>query len=612
MRFCDCFHTILDVYFSHAKNVLHCSFDPRSILFMKYRGIFLFILFLLPSAFIFGSSDSLVYSFSFSDTTKYDKTLTADVDMKSEPGSIILSLGNTKNLARSAVFTPVYFGSLPPSEAGPDIPDTAKMNASNLGDGNYFTFLEFPSGPSSNQGSLIKVDLRATRTISRIVLVNLFNAATSYRTRPRAFTFYAGLDSNSLSRIYQEQDNVDTVSTQYVVNIADIQPIRYIRMSLDRLDPNQSTIISEMQIYGEGFVPEGSYVSKIDSIAGGAANFASVYIDADFDIGTSVSVQMRTGSTSIIDSAHWSGWSEPLVFSSSSSALAGALLNVKEPRRYFQYKINLLTSDVGTPKVRGIKFTYQNTLVADSAYAVISPQEVQVLKTVTLTYSINTNFSATSIGIDTIKLFTPSPSIVQNVMVDGGAVPYSTTITPDVVVLGFQNTINGASTIDIMLSTRLIQNGTFRSEIINKISPWNPQNVEPRKTALGDGWNVYTVGVTPTPLVDVKISPNPFTPNGDGKNDAAIIDFAVSKIEKEKPLRIFVYDFSGRKIRTITDRTTGVNPFFGDPRTGGNGFLWDGKDDEGKRVLPGVYLVQVSLDVDNGGQFITKSVVVAY
>jgi hypothetical protein len=612
MRFCDCFHTILNVYFSHAKNVLHLSFDPRSIFFMKYRGIFLFVIFLSPSVSTFASSDSLVYSFNFSDTTKYDQTLTTDVDMKSEPGSIILSLGNTKNLARTASFSSLYLGSLPPSDAGPDKPDTAKMNANNLGDGNYFTYLEFPSGPSSNQGSLIKVDLRANRKISRIVLVNLFNAATSYRFRPRAFTFYAGLDSNSLSRIYQEQDNVDTVSTQYVVNIADIQPIRYLRMSLDRLDANQSTIISEMQIYGEGYVPEGSYVSKIDSIPGGAANFASVYLDADFDVGSRISFQMRTGSTKTIDTIHWSGWSDPIVFTTSQNASSGALLNVQEPRKYFQYKITLLTSDVGTPKVKGIKFVYQNSLIADSAFAVISPQEVQVLKTVSLTYSISTNFTAASIGIDTIKIFTPSPSIVEKIMVDSSTAQYSSITFPEEIVIGFPNTITTASTIDITLKTRLIQNGLFRSEIINKTSPWNPQNVEPRKTTFGDGWSVYTVGVTPTPLVDVKISPNPFTPNGDGKNDAAIIDFAVSKLEKAKPLRIFVFDFSGRKIRTIADIATGVNPFFGDPRTGGKGFLWDGKDDNGKLVLPGVYLVQVSLDVDNGGQFITKSVVVAY
>jgi hypothetical protein len=47
----------------------------------------------------FSSGDSLVYSFVFSDTTKYDPLLSGDIDLKTEAGKISLAPGDAKNLA---------------------------------------------------------------------------------------------------------------------------------------------------------------------------------------------------------------------------------------------------------------------------------------------------------------------------------------------------------------------------------------------------------------------------------------------------------------------------------------------------------------------------------
>ncbi|MEW6062475.1 MAG: hypothetical protein AB1600_11105, partial [Bacteroidota bacterium] len=63
-----------------------------------YRCLLLFAVLSAPTALVYSSSDSLIYSFSFSDTTRYDRGLTADIDLKTEPGKIILASGATKNL----------------------------------------------------------------------------------------------------------------------------------------------------------------------------------------------------------------------------------------------------------------------------------------------------------------------------------------------------------------------------------------------------------------------------------------------------------------------------------------------------------------------------------
>ena len=613
LKFKNCISIIPTLYFNTSlMKIINLAIPTCS------RQIMIrYSLSLLAFLFIFSTSssalllDSLKFTQSFSDTSKKDGTLSVDIDLKSQPGNIILALGATKNLGRLARFSATYLGSYPPSSSDPTKPDTGKINPNNLGDGSFFTFIEFPTEPTPNTGSFIKVDLRSTRQINSVVLVNLFNNATTYRTRPLAFSLFSGLDSNSLSRVYQEPDNVDTTAARYTMNIADIRPIRYLRLSIDRVAAKTSTIISEIQIFGEGYVPEGAYVSKVDSFAN-HVNFARVYADADFDDESSISIQMRTGPTKTVDSTRWSNWSAPIYFNSTAEAAAGGPLRLKEPRKYFQYRINLFTSNVGTPKVRGFSFTYQTSLVADSTSARIDPREISAFEKTTLTYTVEANLSANSLGVDTVKIYTPSPSSVQSVSVNGSAVNYSAIASPDKIVIGFQNTIISSSVIDVKFTTKLISSGSFPSDIISKAAVWNPQNVDPTKTTTGDGWNISTSGVSPTSLVSVRVDPNPFTPNGDGKNDETVIDFAIANVEKTKTLRLDIFDLLGKKIRTISELRTGINPFYGDPRKGGKGILWDGKNDEGKIVPPGVYLLQISIDTDNGGEFLTKTVVVSY
>ncbi len=550
------------------------------------------------------SSDSLVYSITdFSDSTKRDIQQTTDVDLDTAPSSIVLASGDTKDLALGALFSMRYTGAFPQTTT--HTLDTAKMNPNKLGDDNLFTIVSLPPG---NVGSTITIDLQAFRRINRIQVAVLGGFGTSLNQRPRAFSYYAGVDSNSLGKIYQELDNQDSIHTAYLS-----QPViaRYVMFQLDKQTTTDFTVISEIRIYGEGYVSEGTFTSAVDTSFGGKVNFGPVYVDADFDNATSVSIEMRSGNTPIIDST-WSSWSPPVEFFSAEAAEEGTLLEVKEPRRNFQYRLRLFTSDVGTPKVKGVKFVYQKNLVADSTDAFITPSDVPVLSPATLKYSIVASFSQSSLGVDTVKIRSPGPAVVRSVASNGVAIPYTFLPAPDQMTIIFPQAIVTSSTLDITFTTKLIQPASFPAEIISKNASWNPQYVDPRKTSSGDAWLVTTSGVPANILVGVQISPNPFTPNGDGKNDAAVIDFSIANIETPKTLSIFIFDLTGKKIRTIVSMPTGANPFFGDPRSGGKGFLWDGKDDNGKFVLPGVYIVQLAVNVDNGGQFATKTVVVAY
>ena len=104
---------------------------------------------------------------------------------------------------------------------------------------------------------------------------------------------------------------------------------------------------------------------------------------------------------------------------------------------------------------------------------------------------------------------------------------------------------------------------------------------------------------------DIAIAPNPFTPNGDGINETAEIDFALFRVQAARPLTIHLYTLAGRRVRQLVGLATG----------GPQKFRWDGKDEAGQVVPPGLYLCQITVEADAagvGGTTRTRLIAVAY
>ena len=104
---------------------------------------------------------------------------------------------------------------------------------------------------------------------------------------------------------------------------------------------------------------------------------------------------------------------------------------------------------------------------------------------------------------------------------------------------------------------------------------------------------------------DIEIGPNPFTPNGDGVNDVVSVDFSLYRVQAARPLRLGIYALSGDRIRQIEELVTGGEQRFG----------WDGRDDQGRVVAPGLYLCRIEVEADAeafAGQVQTRIIAVAY
>jgi len=114
-------------------------------------------------------------------------------------------------------------------------------------------------------------------------------------------------------------------------------------------------------------------------------------------------------------------------------------------------------------------------------------------------------------------------------------------------------------------------------------------------TVLGEGTGLKVLAPFAERIIrDVKVSPNPFTPNRDGINDLQTFSFSVFKISGEKTLFLEVYDLGGRRLHRIEKTLVSA--------VGAQRLEWDGRDAAGKRVTPGFYLCRFGLHADAAGR----------
>ena len=102
-------------------------------------------------------------------------------------------------------------------------------------------------------------------------------------------------------------------------------------------------------------------------------------------------------------------------------------------------------------------------------------------------------------------------------------------------------------------------------------------------------------------VAGLAIGPNPFTPNGDGINDAAEISLNIFKLTSSRRLQVRMYALDGRRVWSHEELVL----------SGHTTVRWEGVDSRGRRVQPGLYVCQVRLDADATAQPTTQTRLIA-
>lgn len=130
----------------------------------------------------------------------------------------------------------------------------------------------------------------------------------------------------------------------------------------------------------------------------------------------------------------------------------------------------------------------------------------------------------------------------------------------------------------------------------NNKSNWNTC-VDINGGTPGKENSIFTQNLSRTSKVTV--SPNPFSPDGDGFEDVAIINFDLASVVAQ--VRIKVFDSHGRLVRTLAENRASASR---------NSIIFNGFDDNGKSLRIGIYILLIEIVTDTGASETIKTPVV--
>ncbi len=382
---------------------------------------------------------------------------------------------------------------------------------------------------------------------------------------------------------------------------------RFVRVVIAQVDPLRRSRVAEIQVFGTGATPSGAYVSRaIDLGSPGRKNFGRIRWGGNIPEGASISLQFRSANED--DENAWSDWNDEITE-------FGAELVVPEPRNLLQYRVNLSAEfEDLAPRLDSLAIEFTDTFPVSQARGWVVPNSVILGRDTTYTYTLDLAFGDDDAGVE--RLFIAMPSLATNVEVTlpAGVTEKERVILGNGLEISFvEPGWNSDGTLEVNFVARLLTNEfDFSSQFFAPNSDEILNGEE--NTTAGRSWSVRATDVVGSVLSSVRVHPEVITPNGDGSNDATVVEFTLSRVSEPQDMEISILDLSGRVVRKLESRLVGgqyLRPPISRDLSSTPGF-WDGRDDQGDVVPPGIYLVRVKARLDRGDEIRIRPVAVAY
>ena len=418
----------------------------------------------------------------------------------------------------------------------------------------------------------------------------------------------------------------------------ELQKIRYIKQYFPssrhggRSYYRLFALISEFQIYGEGFPAELQLTSPILDL-GAAKALTSVEWDAEVLPSTRIELRSRTGNE-VVENIHyfdkkgkeiterkwnktpkslrgptevtisvgsdWSVWSDPYVTS-------GALFSSPSPRRYVQLDLRLISDDPNAaPSINALHLNAENPIALETR-AEVFPSQVEPGVKKDFTYFVLPIFGGRSQGFDRLTMTASVP--VDFTSLKLGDEPVEVEITPlaEGFVVDLPTTVRRSDLIELSFSSTIYQNQTrFDLFLGNSNLGTDVRQLVDQgdaKTDVPSESVSVQLPINDLLLANIALSTPVLTPNGDGVGDELAVEFDALKLVTPRPIRVHIYDLAGRQVRVLDS---------GDGLARRYRFTWNGRDGAGALVKPGTYLVQIEIVGDSLTETVQRIVSVAY
>jgi hypothetical protein len=244
--------------------------------------------------------------------------------------------------------------------------------------------------------------------------------------------------------------------------------------------------------------------------------------------------------------------------------------------------------------------------------AEIVPSEAAAGEITLFTYKIKPRLDEGDSGFDGIEIGTPTlPAGVDAVRISGEDVPF------EIVRMDSSGFAVRIPRIDLQRTEELVevdfrcQVFRFGTQFPGRVFDSERSQEVPQQLTPGDADPLSDSDVLQVDLetLEVKrinsfeVSSSVVTPNADGVNDEVIIGYDLLNLSGNVPSTITVMDLGGRKVAQVLSGAAGSGRYRA---------TWNGTGMDGGLLAPGLYLLRLEINSDQGASVAMRSISVAY
>ncbi len=312
----------------------------------------------------------------------------------------------------------------------------------------------------------------------------------------------------------------------------------------------------------------------------------------------------RAGTT--YDTRNWSDWSAPITLAAGTGSPIG-----DRPRRFAQMRADFHSRPAAGGRLNYLQFAASQPRAAH-IIAEIEPPQVRPGQTVSFTYKILPHFTGDEAGFDQVEIDTPKRAVsIDAVRMDGRDEAFAVARLDQsgfAVQIPHIDVRRSLDLIEIDFKAQVFQYGTVFS---GRVSDSTQPHEVAQSVVVGDAdvqndsatLQVVLANVGIEAIGRVELVSSICTPNSDGVNDEVRLEYDLLNLAGAALVYIDLCDLSGRKLWAI-DRVAHASGRFA--------VVWDGRDDSGLLLPPGVYLLRLEVETDKGRDRVSRIVSLVY